>query len=319
MLKVLQPILHRDAHTKAVTSPILAYFREVLSEPIRDAAEVDSTRHNAKESALMGLLASGVIWYDGEAFNGPFNAETSAELSRMGAKFDRRSQTWKITIEKIPYAVRQKIYHAADTAKKKYAEVLAVLMLIRSNVPQSQTGIDSKHALYDVVGYAQNEHVKGLEKARIHEKHGIPHEINKTVDDLSTAIDADAKRIATQELDKLIEKIERLNENGGSLADLKKSIEDFEKALASRATAVGEHSVGILLSDFRKFQYIRMGSNSYVWHTMLDNRVRHDHRLLERKVFTWSNPPITNLKTGEHNHPGEDINCRCSAACVIST
>ncbi len=45
-----------------------------------------------------------------------------------------------------------------------------------------------------------------------------------------------------------------------------------------------------------------------------------DHAQLEGAVFKWGNPPITVFKgkrAGERNEPGQDINCKCLASMVI--
>lgn len=43
--------------------------------------------------------------------------------------------------------------------------------------------------------------------------------------------------------------------------------------------------------------------SQYIWHTMLDNRVRPSHLVREGQVFSWA----------DHPWPGEEPNCRCWA------
>lgn len=52
---------------------------------------------------------------------------------------------------------------------------------------------------------------------------------------------------------------------------------------------------------------VRQGElKRYVWRTMLDGRVRPEHRRREGSIFEWSAPPLD-------GHPGEPPNCRCHA------
>jgi SPP1 gp7 family putative phage head morphogenesis protein len=44
----------------------------------------------------------------------------------------------------------------------------------------------------------------------------------------------------------------------------------------------------------------------YIWHTQEDSRVRPSHAANNRKVFSWSSPPVT-------GHPGQERFCRCWA------
>lgn len=55
------------------------------------------------------------------------------------------------------------------------------------------------------------------------------------------------------------------------------------------------------------------GISKYYWTTVGDERVRKMHDDLDGKLFSWDDPPITN-EAGDHNHPGEDYQCRCTAS-----
>lgn len=48
----------------------------------------------------------------------------------------------------------------------------------------------------------------------------------------------------------------------------------------------------------------------YVWRSRDDSRVRAIHAAYDDHIFFWSNPP-------EGGHPGQDWNCRCTAAPII--
>ena len=52
------------------------------------------------------------------------------------------------------------------------------------------------------------------------------------------------------------------------------------------------------------------GVTHYRWSTSLDEAVRSSHRLLESKIFAWSDPPAV-------GHPGNDIQCRCAAVPIL--
>lgn len=53
-----------------------------------------------------------------------------------------------------------------------------------------------------------------------------------------------------------------------------------------------------------------IGVESYVWRTSKDERVRDEHRARDGDVFAWDNPPAD-------GHPGNAVNCRCSAEAVL--
>jgi SPP1 gp7 family putative phage head morphogenesis protein len=49
-----------------------------------------------------------------------------------------------------------------------------------------------------------------------------------------------------------------------------------------------------------------LGVKQYTWRTSLDERVRPEHQEREGEVFSWAKPP-------KDGHPGQPINCRCTA------
>jgi SPP1 gp7 family putative phage head morphogenesis protein len=58
-----------------------------------------------------------------------------------------------------------------------------------------------------------------------------------------------------------------------------------------------------------------LGIEEYVWRTSKDERVRESHAKRDGKRFRWDDPPAGGPAEG--GHPGEAINCRCTAEPVI--
>jgi len=79
-------------------------------------------------------------------------------------------------------------------------------------------------------------------------------------------------------------------------AFLKDNRDLFNKRLESKLKAA------IAEKDRTAFAFIRR----YVWRTVGDDTVRHNHAVREGRVFSWDDPP-------DGGHPGEDYNCRCWA------
>lgn len=58
----------------------------------------------------------------------------------------------------------------------------------------------------------------------------------------------------------------------------------------------------------------QVGIERYEWSTSQDERVRDSHADMEGKVCSWDDPPDVD---GEKVHPGEAINCRCTAIPIV--
>ncbi len=88
---------------------------------------------------------------------------------------------------------------------------------------------------------------------------------------------------------------------------------------AKRANLIARDQMGTLVSKISQAKQQAAGATKYIWRTSEDERVvgapgnksrpnhRHgDHYARNGKLFSWSNPP-------HDGHPGEAINCRCTA------
>lgn len=73
-----------------------------------------------------------------------------------------------------------------------------------------------------------------------------------------------------------------------------------------RARIIARDQVAKTVASVHEVRMKEAGIKGYTWRTMRDERVRHSHRDLEGKRFTWRNPPSI-------GNPGTPVNCRCYA------
>lgn len=114
------------------------------------------------------------------------------------------------------------------------------------------------------------------------------------------------------------------------LAALTQGLNNAEIAkIITREFGIGRRRAGLIARDqaasfngsLNRIRQTAMGVTEYVWSSSLDERVRGNpsgrypnarpsHWDREGKTFKWSAPP-------EDGHPGQPINCRCTARAVI--
>ena len=85
-----------------------------------------------------------------------------------------------------------------------------------------------------------------------------------------------------------------------------------------KAEFLARQETSLLMSKFHESRFKDIGSQSYIWSSSDDERVREDHKLLNGKIFSWDSPPVVDRRTGRTGHPGEDFGCRCVAIALIS-
>jgi SPP1 gp7 family putative phage head morphogenesis protein len=85
----------------------------------------------------------------------------------------------------------------------------------------------------------------------------------------------------------------------------------------SRARLIARTETSRAASNLTQARAEYIGSKSYIWRTVGDVDVRHDHRVLNGKRFDWNDPPIADKRGGVRAHPGTLYNCRCVAEPVL--
>lgn len=79
----------------------------------------------------------------------------------------------------------------------------------------------------------------------------------------------------------------------------------------NRAILIARDQSNKLTGQTTRMRQTNLGIESYRWRTSQDDRVRPSHAANEGRVIKWSEPPA------ETGHPGQDVNCRCTAEPVF--
>lgn len=83
--------------------------------------------------------------------------------------------------------------------------------------------------------------------------------------------------------------------------------------IVKRARLIARDQIGKLTGQIQRYRQQQTGITHYIWRTMEDSRVRHNHAALDGQTFSWDAPPAE----ANYNHPGGDFQCRCYAEPVI--
>jgi len=108
----------------------------------------------------------------------------------------------------------------------------------------------------------------------------------------------------TAQLSKLESMFRRASRDGMSRGVLIGEVKSILGATESRASLIADDQTYKLDGQIDRFKQQSIGLRTYIWRTMLDNRVRPKHMALEGKRRSWSS---------DWPHPGQEIRCRCWA------
>lgn len=118
------------------------------------------------------------------------------------------------------------------------------------------------------------------------------------------------KSIPSQYLDQLHGKIVAAVRAGKPSKVIAEVVRETFDLPRSRAKLIARDQIGKLNGQLTMARQKNIGVESYVWRTSLDERVREEHKHREGEKFSWDEPP-------KDGHPGNPINCRCSAEAVF--
>lgn len=134
-------------------------------------------------------------------------------------------------------------------------------------------------------------------------------------------------KFKTEEVEKIRKKISQaMIEDNISDDELEKIVEHEIEVAKSRAKMIADGESRQIKSSILKKKSLEAGIDKYIWRTKGDEKVRPankyqaragwNHRYLDGKLCSFSNPPITNFVTMGTASAGEDFNCRCEAILV---
>lgn len=317
-MKFLQPLTLQDKYYQGIEREIVQLLLQVVYNPLmRDMTGAVLEVQNSI-SALLDAIRRGVVWYDDGYFQGEYSAGISKELKMLGAVFNHQKNAWEYERDFLPPAISFAIADAADRASAMRKQMLSTLNNVDMSriIEQSNTKAQYAQTL-NMMESAFQTTIKGVESI------GIAPVLTETQREMITTQWADNLDLyikdwtqeATSKLRNDIVMPHALS--GGRPESIMKVLQESYGTTKAKARFLAHQETSLLLSKFRESRYDDIGIQEYKWSGAMDARERPDHRRLQGKIYRFDSPPVTNLKTGARNNPGEDYGCRCTAIPVI--
>jgi len=130
--------------------------------------------------------------------------------------------------------------------------------------------------------------------------------LKEAVDEAVAANIALINSIPQQYLDR-VEQAVMASLQAGTLNDtLADELKKIRGVTDSRAKLIARDQLGKINSRLSQIRQQSLGITHYYWSTSHDERVRDRHRRWDGDLIAWDKPPID-------GHPGQAIQCRCTA------
>ena len=268
---------------------------------------------NADDS-LLTAIQDGSVWYEQGHFYGAFNARISSRLRSIGALYHSKSKTWSLEDSQLPVEIRAAQAHADNrytALRRGFLKTLA-----EANIDSIDQSLKANDTYKRTISWMDDDFQKSVKAITI----------APTLTDTQRDIIAEEwgknlnlyiKDWAAKSIFELRDKVQNEAFKGRRAESLEAMIRESYGVSQRKAQFLARQETSLLMSKFRETRYGDVGVKRYRWSTSHDERVRSDHKHLNGKIFSFSEPPVTDTRTGARNNPGEDFGCRCVAIGLV--
>lgn len=319
--------LHESDYA-SIEKQLRALFYELVFQPVvrllaprnaqvRAAAKElknSSDLRNAKYDPIVSGIHSGRVQYVDGVFSGDFSASISRALREYGAKFNKRTGTFSIIPEALPFEVTAAAAEYAETAELLHEKLMETLNAIQHGLERAVSSnpvdasvtigkLDKKFSdkYRDAIG---TEDLSDIAKDELKEAYAAA--LKPYIESFSEEMISDLRGIVTE------------NAKAGYRFDnLVTKIQNRYDVSQSKAEFLAQQETGLFMAAHRQARFGDVGIRKYIWRTAGDSTVRDSHKKLNGRVFEYSKPPVVDEATGRRANPGQDFRCRCEDEPVL--
>jgi SPP1 gp7 family putative phage head morphogenesis protein len=294
----------KDSWCKDIEDEISLYLYDTYFAPIFEITK--ATLYNSLSELVTAIRSGKIVFKDGE-FSGKINVKISGELRKF-AKYDKRSKTWK---GNPPIEVKAASLSANDKSKRIHEEI--------NNKLNELTELTTSDKMFSI-----NRPAELMDRDIQSELFslGVQPKINKAMMDklikgYNENQNLNIKNWSQKQIQRLRNAVTQSAMTGYRRDKLIALIQNEYKTTKNKAQFLARQETSLFMSKLKMERNLDSGVTKYKWSTSHDVRARDDHKELNGKVFSYSQPPVVDKETGRRANPGEDYNCRCVAIAII--
>jgi SPP1 gp7 family putative phage head morphogenesis protein len=324
----LKPIKEKPEYYDAIEKKIIELFKKEFYAPLFGILLTKKIQ-NAPSSSLRKAILDGKIYYSENGFYGKFNAKLSKELQELGAKWDKKTNAYKISLEDLPYEIRGTISLSNAVFETKLDVMYANISKFDSEEFSKKLNV---YKYFDkTLWKVEKDFQKSIENITV---------VPELTDEQREIISKDwqrnlqlyIKKFTDEQIFKLRDIVnQNVFEHGNRREVLIKHIQDTYNVTENKAKFLARQETNLLMAKYKQTKYEDAGVDEYEWRCVhmphqptpqsvyKPGEVRYSHGILEGKIFSWKNPPCTTApgQAKRYNNPGQDYNCRCFAIPLV--
>lgn len=313
-MRFAPPLPLKDRYYAAIEKEIGRIFKELIYIPLFKTIGAEEVMNaSEQDDPLYRAIYEGKVWFEDGRFFGTYNAAISRRLREIGAKYNPASKTWSYS-GALPPIVSSAI--AASAARYTAMRQAVLTTLTDMNIDSINRISNIPDRYIQTITWMNDDFKKAVKSVTIPPNLTIEQR-NIIAAEWGQNLDLYVRGWAEEEILKLRRMVQQNAFEGRRSSSMVSYIKQSFGVSQRKATFLARQETALLMSKFHETRLKEIGSTQYKWSTSHDERVRHDHELLDGKIFSWDSPPVVDLKNGRRANPGEDFGCRCVAIPII--
>ncbi len=315
-MKQLKPVVMVKGLENEIYQTIEEFFNDFLFNYIDEVLN-DNVVFNSK--GLVTALLKGHIKYEKGLFfsNKKIPNTLAKELEKLGGKWSKTAKGYRISGKKLPVDVMQAIAQVNIHNREKIDKIQQYLDSAQENAQYIIDKISFDTPVQGIVKNLDMQLKKSLSEIQVIPPAMTESQVKEISKNYTNNLNYYIQKWTGSEIIKLREKLQPYVMEGYRASSLEGMIAKEKGISKKKAKFLARQETKLLVSEYRKNRFQQMGVTRYIWRTVLDGRERPLHKEHNGKIFSWSNPPIIDDRTGERGNPGEAYNCRCIAIPVL--
>lgn len=321
----LKPIIESTEDYEAVERKIIELYRREIYLPLMRDLKIPRSKvlKNSIED-LVSAIQTGRITFSMGIFRGRFSAAISKELKRLGARWDRKQGTWKISQSFLPIEVRSAISASEVRFQEKIAEIDARLSALSPEIFADKLKVAGS---FDTLLWKTDRSFEASIRGITISPKLSPETRRRVSQEWEKNMQLWIQDFTEKEVQKLRKDVQTAAFSGNRYESMIATIKKSYGVTQSKAKFLARQETSLLMAKYKQTRYEDAGVRKYKWTCVhmpkqkkgapyVPGEVRYSHGILDGKVFRWDQPPVVNEK-GERKNPGQDYNCRCYAIPIV--
>ena len=315
MIKELKDVKVSRELLDKLEEAIVKFLKKEFYLPLISELMPKDTLQNSVDDLIRAINNNRIVFNHG-SFRGKFNAQVSRELKKLGAKFDRRTSTFKINLSDLPIDIRS----AISISESRLIQKINIIDQRLSQIVPAEIADRLKiEHIFDATLYKMDKDISATLKG-ISVQPSLTDEGRALIaKDYTDTVKLSIKDWTQAETVKLRKKVQDSTFEGNRYEFMAKTIEQSYGVSQSKAKFIARQEANLLMAKFKEARYKDADVTEYKWRTVVgsaNHPVRKMHKALDGQIFSFDDPPIVNEK-GSRKNPGEDYGCRCTAVPIV--